>query len=125
MKAAKTRGKSIKIVRHFSEEIRRQTVSDIESGKCSVTQAGRELGVSVQSIYKWIYKYSRYLVKNKIMVVENQSEGYRTKELEAKIKELEAALGRKSMENEFLEKIIDLANEELGTDLKKNFNTNP
>jgi transposase len=123
MKTAKTRGKSIKIVRHFSEEIRRQTVSDIESGKCSVTQAGRELGVSVQSIYKWIYKYSRYLVKNKVMVVENQSEGYRTKELEAKIKELEAALGRKSMENDFLEKIIDLANAELGTDLKKNFNT--
>jgi transposase-like protein len=123
MKTAKTRGKSIKTVRHFSEEIRRQTVSDIESGKCSITQAGRELGVSVQSIYKWIYKYSRYLVKNKVMVVENQSEGYRTKELEAKIKELQAALGRKSMENEFLEKIIDLANEELGTDLKKNFNT--
>lgn len=121
MKTGKTGRKSIKIVRHFSEEIRRQTVSDIESGKCSVTQAGRELGVSVQSIYKWIYKYSRYLVKNKIMVVENQSEGYRTKELEAKIKELEAALGRKTIENAYLEKIIDLANEDLGTDLKKNF----
>jgi transposase len=123
MKTGKAARKSIKMVRRFSEEIQRQTVSDIESGKCSVTQAGRELGVSVQSIYKWIYKYSRYLVKNKVMVVENQSEGYRTKELEAKIKELEAALGRKSMENDFLEKIIDLANAELGTDLKKNFNT--
>lgn len=125
MKTGKTGKKSLRTVRHFSEEIRRQTVSDIESGKCSITQAGRELGVSVQSIYKWIYKYSRYLVKNKIMVVENESEGYRTKELEAKIKELQAALGRKSMENEFLEKIIDLANKELGTDLKKNFNTKP
>lgn len=109
------------MVRRFSEEIQRQTVSDIESGNCSVTQAGRELGVSVQSIYKWIYKYSRYLVKNKVMVIENQSEGYRTKELEAKIKELEAALGRKTIENAYLEKIIDLANEDLGTDLKKKF----
>jgi transposase-like protein len=121
MKTGKTARKSIKMVRRFSEEIQRQTVSDIESGKCSVTQAGRELGVSVQSIYKWIYKYSRYLVKNKVMVIENQSEGYRTKELEAKIKELEAALGRKTIENAYLEKIIDLANEDLGTDLKKNF----
>ncbi len=123
MKTVKTVKKSLKLVRYFSEEIRRQTVRDIEDGKCSVTEAGRELGVSVQSVYKWIYKYSRYLVKNKIMVVEDQSESYRTKELEAKIKELEAALGRKSIENDFLKKIIELANEEFGTDLKKNLET--
>jgi transposase len=52
--------------------------------------------------------------------VEEKSEAYRTKELEKHIKELEAALGRKQLEMDLLNKIIELANEEYGTDLKKN-----
>jgi transposase len=107
-------------VRIFSEEIRKQTVKDIETGKCSVGQACRELAVSDSAIYKWINKYSRYLIKNRKMVVEDQSEAYRTKELEARIKELEAALGRKQMELDILNKVIDIANQEYKTDLKKN-----
>ncbi|MFN8165980.1 MAG: hypothetical protein U0X76_07390 [Bacteroidia bacterium] len=41
--------------RIFSLEIRRQTVRDIESGKCSVGQAADELQVSQQAIYGWIH----------------------------------------------------------------------
>jgi transposase-like protein len=123
MKTSKTGKKSLRQVRKFSEEIRRQTVKDIESGKYSVSQAGYELQVSLQTIYNWMYKYSRFLVKNKVMVIEEQSEGAHRKQLEAKIKELEAALGRKSIENEYLKVIIDLASKEYGADLKKNFGT--
>ena len=54
------------------------------------------------------------------MVVEDKSEVYRSKELERRLQELEAALGRKQMEIDFLNKIIDLANTEYQTDLKKN-----
>ena len=50
------------------------------------------------------------------MVVEDQSEAYRSQELEKRIKDLEAALGRKQMEVDFLSKIIDLANQEYKTD---------
>jgi transposase len=107
-------------VRIFSEGIRKQTVRDIETGKCTVTQAYRELGVCEATIYKWINKYSRYLIKNRKMVVEDQSEAYRSKELELRIKELEAALGRKQMEIDILNKVIDLADQEYKTDLKKN-----
>jgi len=106
--------------RRFSEGIKKQTVKDIETGKCSVTEASRELTVSIQAVYNWIHRYSRYLTKNKIMVVEERSEAYRSKELEKKLQEMEAALGRKQMEIDYLSKIIDLANEEYGTDLKKN-----
>lgn len=52
------------------------------------------------------------------MVVEDKSEAYRSQELERRIKDLEAALGRKQMEVDLLSKIIDLANEEFKTDLK-------
>ena len=111
---------ALRIRRIFSESIRKQTVKDIESGRCTVLQASRELQVSDKSIYTWLDRYSRYLGKNKIMIVEEKSEAYRSKQLEQRIKELEAALGRKQLEMDLLNKIIELANEEYGTDLKKN-----
>lgn len=117
--------KSRQPIRHFSDSIKRQTVKDIENGVCSVHQAAVELGVSNVSVYKWLEKYSRHLKKSRRMVVEDKSEAYRSISLEARIKELEAALGRKSMELELLQKVIDLANQELNIDLKKNFSDKP
>lgn len=105
--------------RIFSQEVKKQTVRDIEKGLCSVKQASLELGVSSVAIYKWIDRYSRYLQKNRVMVVEDQSESYRSKELEKKLREAEAMIGRKQMEIDLLNKIIDLANEQYRTDLKK------
>jgi transposase-like protein len=110
--------------RIFSEEIRRQTVRDIELRKCTVRQASNEFGISDQAIYKWLYKYSRYLVKKQQMVVEHESEAYRSKELEKRLKELESIIGRKQMEIDLLNKVIDLANDEYKTDLKKNLSKN-
>ncbi len=118
----KTRKKeALRQRRTFSESIRKQVVRDIENGKCSAMEASRELGVSWQTVYTWIYRYSRYLEKNKILVVEEKSEAYRSRQLEEQIKELEAALGRKQMEIDLLNKIIELGNEAYRTDLKKSF----
>lgn len=111
--------------RIFSESVRQQTVRDIENGKATVRQASRELLTSEQSIYRWIYQYSRYLKKNKAMVIEDKSEIYRTKELEKHLKDAEAALGRKQMEIDFLNKLIEFANEEYKTDIKKNLSSGP
>jgi transposase len=115
------RRESLKPVRFFSAQIKQSVVKDIEDGKCSVSQAGRELSVCPQTIYKWIYRYSRYLQKSKIMVVEDQSEAYRTKELEKRIKELEAALGRKGLELEYYKCLVEVTEEHYQVDLKKNF----
>ena len=113
--------KSLRQVKHFSEAIKRQTVKDIENGKCSVLEASRELLASQQTIYIWVYKYSGYLQKNKVLVVENNSENYQSKVLEKKLREAEAALGRKQMELDFLNKLIELAGADLHIDLKKSF----
>lgn len=112
---------SLAPVRKFSEAIKKQTVRDIEEGKCTVLSASRELSVCYQTVYTWIYKYSRYLQKNKILVVEDKSENYKTKQLEIKLQKAEAALGRKQMELDFLNKLIELASAELKLDIKKNF----
>ncbi|MBL7926991.1 MAG: transposase, partial [Bacteroidia bacterium] len=87
--------------RIFSVEVRNQTVRDIEKGRCTVSDAVRELNVSSTSIYRWIEKYSGYWQKNQVLIVENKSETYRSKELEKQVKELEAALGRKQLEIDF------------------------
>lgn len=111
---------SLRTLRVFSTQIKQSVVRDIENGKCSAAQAGRELGVCTQTVYKWIYRYSRYLQKSKIMVVEDQSEAYRTKGLEQRIKELEAALGRKGLELEYYKCLIEVAEEHYHVDIKKN-----
>jgi len=54
-------------------------------------------------------------------VVENNSENYQSKLLEKKLREAEAALGRKQMELDFLNKLIELAGADLHIDLKKSF----
>ena len=113
--------KSLRQVKHFSEAIKRQIVKDIENGKCSVLEASRELLVSQQIIYTWVYKYSGYLQKNKVLVVENNSENYQSKLLEKKLREAEAALGRKQIELDFFNKLIELAGADLHIDLKKSF----
>ena len=112
-------------VRTFSEELKRRVVKDIEQGKASVAQVCREYGVSHVSVYKWLNKYSSYLQKGAKLVVELNSEGYRSRELEKKVKELEAVVGRKQMEVDFLEKLIEIANGELEIDIKKKLYTKP
>ena len=55
------------------------------------------------------------------MVMEKDSQEKLTQELKKQIKELQAALGRKSLEADLFRIIVDLASEEYKTDLKKTF----
>jgi transposase-like protein len=116
----KVKKSSLKQNRIFSEVVRKQVVRDIEQCKYTVIEASRELQVCKQTIYTWLYKYSLYLQKQHVLVVEDKSEAMRSKELLKRIAELEAALGRKQMEVDLLNKILDLANKEYKLDLKKN-----
>lgn len=112
-------------VRIFSEPLKKKAVRDIESGKASVLMVSREYQVSLQAVYQWLNKYSRHLQSSKRMVVEMKSESNKSKELEKRIKELEAALGRKQLEIDYLNKMIEIGSNEVGVDLKKKFGTPP
>lgn len=94
-------------------------VKDIESGKATIAQVCREFSVSDVSIYNWLNKYSQFHKSGAKIIVELKSESYRSKELEKKVKDLEAALGRKQLEVELLKKIIEVASSEMGVDIKK------
>lgn len=111
--------------RVFSEPLKRHLVKQIETGKVGVKAVAREYDVSESAIYVWLKKYSRSLQPSKTMVVQMESEFFKTKQLEQKVKDLEAALGRKQLEIDFLNKMIEIGKEELGIDLKKKFSTPP
>lgn len=117
--------RSIRKQRRYSEEFKRQIVSDFEGGKYSVMQLEKLHGLSNQLIYNWIYKYSKFNEKGYRVVENKDSSGTKVKALEARIKELEGAVGRKQMSIDYLEKMIELAEEELGIDIKKKCNTLP
>ena len=109
--------------RTFSQELKLKVVKDIETGKATIAQVCREFSVSGVSVYNWLNKYSKFHKQGASIVVELKSEAYRSKELEKKIKDLEAALGRKQLEVEFLNKLIELASDDLGIDIKKKDHT--
>ena len=124
MKEAKVL-KSLGQRRIFSDPLKRKIVKDIEHNKVSISAVCREYLVCSQTVYNWLNKYSRHLQSGQNLVIQMESEQYRSKELEKKVAELEAAVGRKQMEIDFLNKLIEVAGDELKVDLKKNFSTPP
>ena len=124
MKGAKTT-RSLGQRRIFSDLLKRKIVKDIEHNKASISAVCREYLVCSQTVYNWLNKYSRHLQSGQNMVIQMESEQYRSKELEKRVAELEAAVGRKQMEIDFLNKLIEVAGDELKVDLKKNFSTPP
>ncbi|MGO2294993.1 MAG: transposase [Psychroflexus halocasei] len=115
--------KALRKRRTYSEEFKRQVVQDFESGQFSVLQLEKLHGISNVSIYNWIYKFSTFNEKGSRIVEMKESSTQKLKELQARIKELEAIVGRKQISIDYLEKMIDIAKDELDIDIKKNSNT--
>lgn len=109
--------------RHYSEEFKREIVSVFESGKLSVLQIQKLYGVNNGSVYNWIYKFSTFNEKGFRIVEMKESNIEKMKELELKVRELEQAVGQKQIKIDYLEKMIDIANDELKIDIKKNSST--
>ena len=109
--------------RIFSDTFKRQKVKEIDSGLVSVTEVSRLYEVSVQAIYKWLHKYSINHQKGVIQVVQMESEAHKTKDLLARVAELERIVGQKQLQIDYLEKLVEISSEELKLDLKKNFAT--
>jgi len=115
--------KKIRHKRHFTEDFKRHLVKEYERGQLGVLELGKLYQVNYQQIYTWIYKYSNFNQKSIQVVEMKQSSAQKIKQLEAKVKELERAVGQKQLMIDYLEKMMDIAKDELGIDIKKNSNT--
>lgn len=115
--------KQISKSRKYSEEFKKSIVNDFESGKFSVPQLERLHRIGNRSIYNWIYKYSQSSERGQRIVEMKDSSTQKLKALEQRIKELEQTVGKKQIQIDYLEKMIDIAKTELDIDIKKNSNT--
>ena len=118
-------GKRIKRRRKFSEDFKLKIVKDYEFGSRTVLELVKFYDLSESLIYKWIYKYSKYNKQSVVVVELKDSHMNKLKQMEARIAELERALGQKQMNIDYLEKMIDLAKEDYNIDIKKNSDTPP
>ncbi len=113
--------KKIQKRRRFAEDFKKKIVKDFENGAYSVLELSKLHHIDFQIIYGWIYKYSNTNKKGYRVVEMTESSEKKVKSLEARIKELESIVGRKQIKIDFLEKMIDLAKEDLQIDIKKNY----
>ena len=115
--------KTIRKLRIYSEEFKRQLVAEFEKGYYSVPQLEKLHGIHNASLYRWIYKYSTFNAKGYRIIEMKKSSTSKVKQLQDKVKELERMVGQKQIMLDYYEKMIEIAKDELDIDLKKNFDT--
>ena len=111
--------------RRFSEDFKRARVLEYEQGRITVAEISKQYHVSMTSVYKWLDKYSYFQRNNWIMVEKSKSNTRKLEDSQTKRDELEQILGQKQIQIEYLNKLIEVASEDLGIDLKKNTNIRP
>jgi transposase-like protein len=88
----------------------------------SVSELRRRYGIKgISTIPQWLRKFGKDHLLNKVVRIETMEEKDQIKALQAEIKRLKLALADAVMAKECLEVVIDEANKEYQTDLKKNF----
>jgi len=84
--------------RTYTREFKLKVLAEIEAGK-SQAQAAREYQLSETAIYKWRQQFHKY----KEQAFAGQGKAYTD---EARLHELERMVGRLTMENDFLKKLL-------------------
>ena len=114
--------KKVKVInkrRFYTPDFKKEIVSIFEQGKYSVLQLEKLYGIPNATIYRWIYKYSEFNERGQRVVEMKSSYFHKLKELEKKVKELERIIGQKQIKIDYLEKLIEVAEQEFEIDIKK------
>ena len=111
--------------RIFSEELKKKVVKDLVNRRSTIKSVTAEHQVSANAVYRWLYKYSAHHEQKCTLVVQMKSEATKNSELQQRIAELERIVGRKQLEIDFLNKLLEIGSTELGFDLKKSFSSPP
>ena len=116
---------TVKSNRIFTEEFKKNCVQDYETGQLTVKELSKLYHINAVILYRWIYKYSAYN-KRRVKIVEMaDSSKQKIKELHKRVEDLERIVGQKQLNIDFLEKMIEIAKDHYGIDIKKNFDTPP
>ena len=111
--------------RIFSEEFKQKKVREIEQKITTIAEVSREYEVRASNVSKWLTQYSPNRMKSVRTIVESESDTRKLFDLQQKIAELERVIGQKQLLIDFQEKMMELAEQEYGIDIKKKFERKP
>ena len=111
--------------RHFSDSFKIQKVRELETGKTKVSELCKEYEVSYTSVYRWLNKFGTMKEKKERLIIETDSDTRKLLKLKKKVAELERIIGQKQILIDFKDKMIELAEEAYGIEIKKKFSTQP
>jgi len=111
--------------RRFSDNFKLQKVRELELGKVKISELCKQYEVSSTSIYRWINKFGMKKDKKEKLIIETESDTKELLLLKKQIAELERIVGQKQILIDFKDKMIELAEQTYGVDIKKKFSTKP
>ena len=111
--------------RHFSDSFKIQKVRELETGKVKISELCQQYELAPASAYRWLSKFGSMKNKSERIVIETDSDTKQLLELKKKVAELERVVGQKQILLDFKDKMIDLAEEVYGVDIKKKFSIPP
>lgn len=111
--------------RRFSENFKRDKVREIELGRTRPYEIQKQYEVAGPTVYRWINKYGTMKNKPEKLIVETQSDTLELLALKKKIAELEQIIGQKQIVIDFQDKMIDIASDMYGVDIKKKLSSKP
>lgn len=111
--------------RKFSDNFKIQKVREIETGQTKVSEICSQYQVAAKNVYLWIDKFGSMKNKKERMIVETNSDTHQLLELKKRVSELERIIGQKQIFIDFQDKMIELAEEIYGVDIKKKFFSTP
>ncbi len=96
------------IIKRYSETLRRQVVQEYEAG-ASIPELCRKYGISgPATISNWIKRYGKGVFRHEVVRIQYADEIQRVAQLEKQVKDLEAALGKVTLEKLKLESILEV-----------------
>ena len=118
--------KQQKVILRYSISFKQKVVKEIEEEGLSYSEAMRRYRITGgDTIRKWVIKFGKNHLLNKVVRVEMKGEKDRVKELEAEVKKLKIALADATLAKGALETLIEVVNEHYQTDVKKNLGQQP
>ena len=107
-------------IKRYSDSFRRQVVTEYEAG-VSIPDLRRKYGIAgSDTVTLWIKKFGKGIFRHEMVRIQLADEIQRINQLEKQVKELEAALGKMTLEKLKLESILEVLQAEVPEAVKKN-----
>lgn len=106
----------------YSDCFKLSVVTEIEKNGLTIQEARLKYGIKGGStIQKWLVKYGKNHLLNKVVRVETKDERNELKRLRDENKKLKIAYTELAIDHKLSEKVLETADEMMGLDLKKKY----